>query len=286
MFIGIHTSIGRGYSGAVIEGENAGAEVIQIFVRQNLSWSKREILEEEITDFKEKLHNSITVKKVVAHSSYLINLASDNDTTIKRSISMLSEELSICQRLGIDVYVMHPGSHKGLGVKKGIDKIIEGLRPVRDKVGDIAVRIAFETTAGSGNQIGSNLSEISEIFERARGIIHPALCIDTAHLFAAGYNIMIDEEYERLISEIQNRIGLKNLLVCHMNDSKVGVGSKKDRHEHIGKGRIDISLFKKILNDKRITNAVAILETPKEFNKDGISMDRINIDILKQLRDG
>ena len=284
MLIGIHTSIGKGYAAAVIEGENLGAEAIQIFVRQNLTWNKREIFKEEISEFRQRLSNSLSVRKVIAHSSYLINLASDNKTTLKRSISMLVEELLICHRLGIDIYVMHPGSHKGAGVKEGINKIIGGLKEVLNKTGEIPVRIAFETTSGAGNQIGSNLFEISEIIERAKEIISPALCIDTAHLFGAGYNITVEDEYERLIYEIEKRIGLKNLLVCHMNDSKVRVGSRKDRHEHIGHGNIDISVFRRILNDKRIANAVAILETPKGDDKDGISYDKINIDLLKQLR--
>ncbi len=285
MLIGIHTSIGRGYAASIEEGELSGAEVIQIFVRQNLSWNKKIITEEEINEFKTKLKSSSQIRKVIAHSSYLINLASDDRTTIERSVSIMSDELIICNKLGIDIYVMHPGSHKGLGVSVGIQKIIDGLKLVREKIGDINVSVAFETTAGSGNQIGSNLIELEEIIKRSERILKSALCIDTAHLFGSGYNLSEEDEYERLIREIQENIGLERLLVCHMNDSKVGLASKKDRHEHIGRGKIGVSVFKKILKDNRIKDALAILETPKETNENGISYDRINIEFLKSLRD-
>lgn len=285
MLIGIHTSIRNGYSAAIEEGEELGAEAIQIFVRQNLSWAKKVVSDEESSTFKTRLKNSKTVKEVIAHSSYLINLASDKSSTVKRSIAIMVEELLICKKLGIDVYVMHPGSHKGLGIKVGIQKIVDGLKYVRDKTGDIDINVAFETTAGSGDQIGSNLNEIADIIDRVKGIIKPAFCMDTAHLFGAGYNINDDGVYEMLIKEISAKIGIEKLLVCHINDSKVELASKKDRHEHIGRGKINPSVFRKILNDKRLKDAVAILETPKEIRKDGMNYDMINIKLLKSLRD-
>ncbi len=286
MLIGIHTSISGGYSAAIEEGEGAGAEAVQIFVRQNLSWNRKVVTEEEAEDFRRRLETSVSVKKVVAHSSYLINLASDNRTTVKRSVSLMAEELLICKSLGIDIYVMHPGSHKGYGVEVGIQKIIDGLKNVRDKTGDTDVRVAFETTAGSGGQIGSTLDEIAEILTKSDKIINAAVCIDTAHLFGAGYNINDNTEYERLIREIDSKIGVGKVLVCHLNDSKAELATRKDRHEHIGKGKIDISVFRTILKDLRLGNAIAILETPKEMREDGISYDSINIELLKSLRDG
>lgn len=285
MLIGLHTSIQKGYANAIREGEQVGAEVIQIFLRQNLSWQKREVTDEEVAEFRSALKNSPSVKKVIAHSSYLINLASDNRSTVKRSIALLKDELIISSRLGIEVYVMHPGSHRGAGVEAGIDKIIEGLKSVRERCKDLPVKIAFETTAGSGNQIGSNIDEIAEIIKRSEGIIDPALCIDTAHLYGAGYDLNDDREYERLIEEIRDKIGLERLYVCHLNDSKVPLASRKDRHHHIGKGKIDLKVFKRILHDARLSNAVGILETPKEEREDSVSYDLINMEVLKRLRD-
>ncbi|MGB9600820.1 MAG: deoxyribonuclease IV, partial [Myxococcota bacterium] len=176
--------------------------------------------------------------------------------------------------------------HRGRGVDVGIDKIIDGLMEVREMSQEIPVIITFETTAGSGNQIGSNIEELSELIDRAKSFFDTGLCIDTAHLFASGYDISDEDGYEKLIDKIDNEIGIKRLLVCHINDSKVKLGSKKDRHEHIGKGMIGLSVFRRILKDKRIENALAILETPKGIRPDdGLSYDRINVGLLKRLRD-
>lgn len=287
MLIGIHTSIQKGYAEAVRWGDEIGAEVIQIFVRQNLTWKSRRVDEVEIERFSVALKNAVNVKEVIAHSSYLINLASDNRSTIARSVSIMAEELEICRRLGIDIYVMHPGAHRGAGVELGIKKVVEGIRRVRERLSSDSVTVAFETMAGAGTQIGSSIEEISSIIQGTRGIIKSAICIDTAHLFGAGYNIIDEDEYERLISAIDNKIGLENLLVCHLNDSKVSLGSHRDRHDHIGLGKLNTEVFYRILNDKRIENAFAVLETPKEKRTfDDVDYDIINIEILKRLRDG
>lgn len=286
MLIGIHTSIKNGYAGAVVEGEECGAEAIQIFVRQNLTYNQKDISNEEIQEFKNALNKSKLIRRVIAHSSYLINLASDNITVVRRSISLMAQELKLCSLLGIDIYVMHPGSHKGRGVKIGIDKIVDGLAKVIELVKDDSVRVTFETTAGSGNQIGSRLEEISELIDGAKKYVKTGLCIDTAHLFGSGYNIADEDEYNNIINNIDEHIGLENLLVCHINDSKAKLGSKKDRHEHIGEGMIHLSAFKRILKDNRLKNSLAILETPKGIREeDGVNYDLINVELLKRLRD-
>ncbi|MCX7944086.1 MAG: deoxyribonuclease IV [Deltaproteobacteria bacterium] len=285
MLLGIHTSISKGYAASIEEGEEKGAEIIQIFVRQNLTWNKKIVLEDEITEFRNRLTESKSIKRVIAHCSYLINLASDNKTTVKRSISLLADELLICKSLGIDIYVIHPGSHKGVGIEEGKRKIIEGLRLVREKTKDLNISIAFETTAGSGHQIGASLTELADLISKTKSIFKPALCIDTAHLFAAGYDINEESEYEKLVEEIDEIIGLNKLLVCHFNDCTVELGSKKDRHQHIGKGRIKLDTFKRFIRDKRLSNVVGVLETPKGVGSDGVDYDKINLQILKSLRD-
>ncbi len=287
MLIGIHTSIQNGYAEAVRTGDRVGAEVIQIFVRQNLTWNKRSIYEKEIEEFQNTLKTASVVKKVVAHSSYLINLASDNKSTVKRSISMMADEIRICSMLGIDIYVMHPGAHRGAGVEIGLKKVVDGVKLVGEKLSSDSVTVVFETMAGSGTQLGSRIEEIAWIIEETKGFIRSGICIDTAHLFGAGYDISNTMEYEKMISQIDRNIGLDKLLVCHINDSKASLGSHKDRHNHIGLGKLDINVFKQILNDKRLQNAYAVLETPKEKREsDNADYDVLNIQILRSLRDG
>lgn len=286
MLIGIHTSISQGYADAIRRGDDIGAEVLQIFVRPNLNWNRKDISQAEVEKFKNAIGSAAYVKKVIAHSAYLINLASDNETTIKRSISLMAEELNICDRLGIDTYIMHPGSHRGQGIGLGIEKVVDGLKMVRERFQKDSVTITFETTAGSGFQIGSKLEEIITIVEQTAGFIKNGICIDTAHMFGAGYDITKGEVYESLLQQIDSRFGLRIIKVVHMNDSKVKLGSNKDRHQHIGMGYIDIAAFKKILRDDRLEEAVAVLETPHEKREsDNEDFDRINISTLKRLRD-
>jgi deoxyribonuclease-4 len=287
MLIGIHTSISQGYAEAVRTGDDMGAEVVQIFVRANMNWSKKRILDYEIEEYREALMNAKSVRRVIAHCSYLINLASDNNTTVKRSISLMAEEIEICERLGIDTYVIHPGSHRGQGVEVGINKVVDGLMMVGERLKSASVAITFETTAGSGFQIGSRLEEIITLVKSTSHFIRNGICLDTAHLFGAGYDIVKEEVYESILKQIKTEFGLDIIRVVHMNDSKVKCGSNRDRHQHIGMGYIDLSLFKRILKDERLKMAVAVLETPKEKREeDNEDYDRINISLLKSLRDG
>jgi deoxyribonuclease-4 len=277
MLLGAHMSIAGGVFNALLEGEEIGCTAIQIFTKSSNQWRAKELGEEELARYHAEQKRT-GISPVVAHDSYLINLASPDAALLKKSRQAFLEEMDRCEKMKIPILVTHPGSHMGQGDDEGLKKVAESLDWLQERSGGFKVRIALECTAGQGTNLGYRFEHLARITELCA---HPALvkiCLDTCHLFGAGYDIRTPEAYEKTISEFDRIIGLKRLVAIHMNDSKKELGSRVDRHEHIGKGLIGKEAFGLIVNDKRFEKIPKLLETPKENN-----MDKINLGILKKL---
>jgi deoxyribonuclease-4 len=229
-------------------------------------------------------------KKTVSHDSYLINLAAINDETWRKSIDLFVEEIRRCQQLGIPYLVAHPGAHMGVGEEAGISKIVSALDEIHrmipariesDRNAD-GVTTCLEITAGQGTCLGCKLEQLTEIIERVKDPKRLAVCLDTAHLFAAGYDFR-GQKYDGFRKEIEKSVGLSRIKVWHLNDSKKPLGSRVDRHDHIGRGMIGLEGFRPIVRDEAFVNVPKILETPKEKDERGRDWDAVNIEVLHGL---
>ncbi len=277
--LGAHTSIAGGIYKSVEIAERLGFTAMQIFTKNNNRWFAKPIEEKDAEKFKSALVKS-SVKFVVAHDSYLINLCAKNPETLEKSRNAFVDELQRCEQLGIPYLNFHPGAHGGQGEKEGIKIIAESINLAHEKTEGFAVSSMLELTAGQGTNIGYRFEQIAEIIELVEEKERMSVCIDTAHIFAAGYDIRTPETYEKTMSEFDAVIGLERLKCFHMNDSKKELGSRVDRHEHIGKGFIGLNGFANIMNDKRVEQIPKILETPK--GKEQLE-DIENLNVLKSL---
>ena len=262
LLIGAHTSTAGGVYTAVERAMKMKFTAMQIFTKNNNRWNAKPLAEDDIKKFKELLKNS-DIKFVLTHSSYLINLCSKNKFILKKSRNAFIDELERCELLGIQHLNFHPGSHGGQGEKDGTKLIAESLNICHDKTKNFKVTSMLEATAGQGTTLGYRFEQLQKIIELVEDKKRMTVCIDTAHIFAAGYNIRDTKEYKKIIKEFDNIISLKRLKCFHMNDSKKELGSKVDRHEHIGKGFIGKEGFANIMNDKKLEKIPKILETPK-----------------------
>ena len=260
--LGAHTSTAGGVSKSIERAEKLGFTAIQIFTKNNNRWFQKPFDEKEIDKFKSNLKNS-NIKFIVSHDSYLINLCAKDKSILKKSREAFLDELTRCEQLGISYLNFHPGSHLGAGEKEGIKLIAESLNIIHNKTKNFKVSSMLEATAGAGTAIGYRFEQLREIIDMVEDTKRMSVCIDTAHIFAAGYDIKNPKNYKKVIKEFDEIIGLDRLKCFHMNDSKKELGSRRDRHEHIGKGFIGKDGFANIMNDKRLKNIPKILETPK-----------------------
>ncbi len=276
--LGSHLSIAGGIPLALERAQKAGCRVLQIFVKNNNRWVGKVISEEEVLTFRRKWEQS-KIQDVVAHDCYLLNLASPREDLWERSMDALIDEMERRDRLGLSYLVTHPGSHMGMGEEQGVSRIAQAIDRIHQKE-DWKVRIALETTAGQGTSVGYRFEHLRDII----GAIHEpdrlAVCMDTCHIFAAGYDIREEEEYQKTMDRFDQTVGLEKLRVFHLNDSKREWGSRVDRHEHIGRGEIGTSGFAWILNDERLTEVPKILETPKGKTH---REDKRNLKVLRAL---
>lgn len=273
--LGIHASIAGGVHNAFAEAEQLKCEAMQIFTANQRQWDVKPITEEDVIKFK-SLHKKSCVKRVISHASYLINLAAFNPENLKKSRSAFTEELRRARLLGLDGVVIHPGSTTGCAKEQGIKTIAESIDICLSECGGFTAKILLETTAGSGNAVGAVFEEIAAVIERVKERSKLGVCFDTAHTFAAGYDLT--RNYEGIFRDFDGIIGLKRLKAFHLNDSKTGFASRRDRHEHIGKGNIGKELFRKLVTDKRFEETPMILETPADGG-----MDEKNIKFLRKL---
>jgi deoxyribonuclease-4 len=260
VLVGAHVSIAGGLHKAVERALALGATTMQIFTKSSRSWYDKPISPETEKLFKKALKDS-GLKKIVAHASYLINIASAKPNTEQQSVAALKHELHRCEQLSIPFLVLHPGSHIGDGEEKGIKKICKNL----DKVLATAngkTKLLLETMAGQGTNLGYTFKQIREIHDRCTHKKHLGVCLDTCHIFAAGYELRNTTEYEKTMKKFARIVGLRKLKAIHLNDSKTELGSRKDRHESLGKGQIPKKIFQLIMQDKRLVGIPKILETP------------------------
>ncbi len=277
--MGAHTSISGGVSKAVDLAELLGFSAMQIFTKNNNRWKGKPLEKTEIELFRAKLNNS-KLKFVVTHDSYLINLCAKDTSILKKSRKAFVDELTRCEQLGIPHLNFHPGAHGGMGEDDGIKLIAESLNIAHEKTKGYNVSSMLEMTAGQGTAIGYKFEHMRDIIDLVEEKERMTVCIDTAHIFAAGYDIKDAENYKIVMKEFDDIIGMDRLKCYHMNDSKKELGSRVDRHEHIGKGFIGLDGFSNIMNDKKLSKVPKILETPK--GKEQFE-DLENLRVLKKL---
>jgi deoxyribonuclease-4 len=279
ILLGAHMSVSGGVHTAVDRATSIGCTALQVFTKNNNQWHGKPLDSSDIQSYKRKIADA-RIAPVVAHDSYLINLCAVNPEILKKSREAFIDELQRCEQLGIQLLNFHPGAHGGAGESDGIKKIIESLNIAHENTKGFRVLSVVETTAGQGTAVGYKLEHLAEII---RGVDVPqrmAVCIDTCHIFAAGYNIGTEEGYEKTFQEFDEIVGLNRIAAFHVNDSKKGLGSHVDRHEHIGKGTIGLTGFGLLMNDQRFAAIPKILETPKS---EDLHEDVENMNVLKGL---
>ncbi len=280
-FLGAHESIAGGLHLAFKRIQQVGGESLQIFTRNQRQWKAAPLSTDEIAEFTHAWNEAGNMP-VASHASYLINLGSSKAEQAEKSVVALADELQRCALLGISFVVFHPGSHGGAGVEKGLDNVTTHLDQVIERAGDgcKAVTILLETTAGQGTGLGYRFEELAYVLEKTKYSDRLGVCVDTCHIFAAGYDIRTPEAYEATFAEFDRIIGLDRIRFFHLNDSKKELGSRVDRHEHIGKGCIGLEGFRSLMNDHRFRHHAMTLETPK--GKD-LAEDRENLAVLRSL---
>ncbi|NOZ24177.1 MAG: deoxyribonuclease IV [Planctomycetes bacterium] len=278
--LGAHMSIAGGLHKALERGHDVRCDTIQIFTRPNVNWRAKEISVDDVRLF-EKAQRETGIDLAVAHDCYLINLCSTNETTYRRSMAALEDEVRRADVLGLPYLIMHPGAHGGRGESEGLKRIADALTTIHAHTKNANVKILLETTAGMGTVLGYRFEQLREIIEETKdGERRLGVCYDTCHTFAAGYDLRTRKGYRQVMQEFDRVIGLDYLRAIHLNDSKGDLGSRLDRHEHIGRGKLGLNAFRHLLNDPRFANHPMYLETPKGKS---YYWDRRNLGTLRRL---
>lgn len=272
-------SIAGGAPRAIERARSIGCTAMQIFVKNNMQWFARPLTRAEIQAFREHAQRR-ELAAVFAHANYLINLAATNPQFHANSLRALSEELTRADQLGLPFLVLHPGAHLGAGEEAGLTKIVDSIDRVFARWPRIKTRIALETTAGQGTSLGHTFEHLAAIIAQVREPERLCVCLDTAHVFAAGFDLTSAAGTRKMFREFDRVIGLQNLVALHLNDSKTARGSRVDRHEQIGQGKIGLEAFRVIMRDRRFAQIPKVLETPK--GKD-LAEDVANMKVLRAL---
>lgn len=278
---GSHLSIAGGMHNAVTEAQRIGFDTVQVFTKNQQQWKVKPLEQPAIDEWK-KHASAAKYKKTVSHDSYLINLASPDEVLWRKSIDLFAEELRRCEALGIPYLVTHPGAHVGTGEDVGLARVAAALDILFAEVDTPHVTTCLEITAGQGSCLGAKLSHLADIIDKVKQPKRLGVCLDTAHLFAAGYDFR-GKKYDAFRKELDSTIGVKRVKVLHLNDSKKELGSRVDRHEHIGLGHIGLDGFKPFVRDEAFADVPKILETPKAKHEDGRDWDAVNLEVLKGL---
>jgi deoxyribonuclease-4 len=262
MKFGAHMSTGGGVRKAQERGRSIQSEIIQIFVKNNMQWFGKPAAPNDLALYANELARQ-SFSAIFGHTGYLINLGAAPSPNREKSLKSLVQEIQFATDLGVPFLVLHPGAHLGAGEEEGLKQIVAGLNEVFAATKKSPVRIALENTAGQGSCLGNQIAHLAAIFDRVKKPERLGVCLDTAHFFAAGYDIRKPKGWDTAIGEVESLIGLDQILAFHLNDSKTDLGSRVDRHEHIGKGKIGREAFRHIVNDARFKNTPGCLETPK-----------------------
>ena len=261
--VGAHMSIAGGLHLALERGHALGCGAVQIFLKNQRQWAAKPLGADEARAF-QAARRRTGIRHVFAHASYLINLAAPGDPQWRQAVDAFVDELERAEALGLACVVIHPGSHMGAGREAGVTRVVAAVDEATRRTSGYRVRIALENTAGAGNLIGSRLPELGALVRRAARPERLGVCIDTCHLFAAGYDIRAAKGWAAAFQECAEHVGLSRILAFHLNDARAALGSGLDRHEHIGRGFLGLAPFRRLLNDPRFTRVPKVLETAKE----------------------
>lgn len=276
---GSHLSIAGGMHKAAVEAERLGLDTVQVFTKNQQQWKAPPLIEAGVAEWKSHC-TRLGYCHTVSHDSYLINLASPDDALWTKSSQLFAEELRRCVALGIPYLVTHPGAHMGEGDAKGLARIVRALDALFDEVPCDGVTVCLEATAGQGTSLGHRLEHLATILDRVRQPKRLGACLDTAHLFAAGYDFR-GRKFARFMKELDATVGVKRVKVLHLNDSKKDLGSRVDRHDHIGLGKIGDVGFRPFVREKAFAKVPKILETPKGKDQRGRDWDAVNVERLR-----
>jgi deoxyribonuclease-4 len=281
ILLGAHMSISGGVHLAIERARSIDCTAMQMFVKNNMQWFARPLTRDQVRTFLEHWQCA-ELLSIFGHANYLINLAATNPLFHANSIRALSAELARADQLELPFLVLHPGAHRGAGEEAALTKIIASIDKVFRKIPRVKTKIALETTAGQGSCVGHHFEHLAHIIDNVREPERLSVCLDTAHLFAAGYDIGSESGIRKTLREFDRKIGLDRLAAIHLNDSKTGRGSRVDRHAHIGKGKIGLEAFRFIMRSQRLIKIPKVLETPK--GKD-LREDVMNLNTLRNLAD-
>ena len=274
--LGAHLSTKGGLHNVFERATAIDASALALFAKNSNQWKGKEMTAADVALFNELRH----IRPILTHASYLINLATTNDEFHRKSIAAMVDELDRAERLGIHAVVLHPGAHLGAGPRAGIEQIARSLDQIHAAIPNHRVVTLLETAAGQGSCLGCSFEELGGIIDLVDDKQRVGICIDTCHIFAAGHEIRTRDGYERTIEEVDRFVGIENVGAFHLNDSKKPLGSRVDRHEHIGEGEIGVEAFRLLLNDERFKRIPKVLETPKPIEHES---DRKNLALLRSL---
>ena len=275
VLLGAHTSTAGGVGQAIVRAQACGFSAAQIFVKNNKQWFAGPLAESDARQFRAARKASGIA--FFAHNSYLVNLASQDAEMFSTSVRAMIGELERAEALDLPFMVMHPGSHGGAGEGAGLTRIIQGLNEITKITAGYRCRLALEITAGQGNALGYRLEHLASLLERVRDEKRFGVCLDTAHLYAAGYNLRTRGGYEETIAQVEKLFGTRRVLGLHLNDSKVPLGKRVDRHALLGEGEIGFDCFRWIVEDPRWAKIPKVLETPKseDMHEDVESLNKL-----------
>lgn len=274
--LGAHISTKGGLHTVFDRASEINASAIALFAKNSNQWKGKTMTDEDVATFSGKR----SVRPVLTHASYLINLATTNPEFHRKSIEGMIDELDRAERLGIHAVVLHPGAHLGAGPEAGIEQIARSLDQIHAAIPNHKVVTLLETAAGQGSCIGCTFEELGRIIALVDDKQRVGVCFDTCHVFASGYELRNRDDYERTIDALEKHAGIANVGAFHLNDSKKPLGSRVDRHQHIGDGEIGLDAFRFLLNDERFRGVPKLLETPKPVENES---DRKNLTLLRSL---
>ncbi len=263
--LGAHVSTSQGIYHAWEHAAEIAATCMQVFTANQRQWSPKSSSDEDVKRFRDMRRQS-AVKTVMSHDSYLINLCSPDAAVQTKSVKAFAEEIDRCLGLGVELLNFHPGSHKEKSAEWGLKTIAKQLDKMRPRYQGKGLTLLLETTAGQGTNLGWRFEQLAEILKLMKDSDDVGVCVDTCHIFAAGYDIRSQKAWEKTWQEFDQTIGLKRLKAFHLNDSKFGLSSRRDRHEEIGKGHIGLEAFRLLVNDARFSQLPMILETPCDLD--------------------
>ena len=278
---GAHMSIAGGCHNALLAARDHGCSSVQLFTKNSNQWNARDLTDEEVRLFRRTLRQT-RLRFPTAHDSYLINLASPDEALSRRSLEAFIVEMQRAERLGLRYLVTHPGASLDSGEEAGLARVARALDEAHRRCPGFRVQVLLETTAGQGTTLGHRFEHLARILSLVEEPDRLGVCLDTCHVFAAGYALAPEREYRGTMREFERLIGLKRLRVFHLNDSLKPQGSRVDRHAHIGRGCLGLQPFRLLINDRRFRNRPMLLETPKE-GLDGEDMDAVNLGTLRSL---